>query len=75
MSSISSVAPTASPAKSFESFGDFLRNDPATKNLIEKGIGSGSVCSINLSDLPLDIELDVQPSANETATVSTRKVK
>lgn len=74
MSSTPSVTSTAPTAKSFGSFEDFLRSNPQTKNLIEQSVRTGSVCSINLSDLPLDIELDAQPIASESTTI-TRKVK
>ena len=73
MSSTPSVTSTPT-AKSFGSFEDFLRCNPQTKNLIEQSVRTGSVCSINLSDLPLDIELDTQPVASESTTVA-RKVK
>ena len=76
MSSTSTSTPTPeSSATPFASFMDFLQSNPQTKNLIDQGVRTGSVCSINLSDMPLDIELDAQVSPVEKAQVGTRKVK
>lgn len=72
----STPAPTSdSSATPFASFVDFLKSNPQTKNLIDQGVRTGSVCSINLSDMPLDIELDAHVAPAEKSQVGTHKVK
>lgn len=72
----STPAPTSdSSVTPFASFVDFLQSNPQTKHLIDQGVRAGSVCSINLSDMPLDIELDAQVVPAEKSHVGTRKVK
>lgn len=72
---MSSTSTSESSATPFANFIDFLQSNPKTKHLIDQGVRTGSVCSINLSDMPLDIELEAQAAPEEKSQVGVRKVK
>lgn len=78
-STLSAVGNTSpSSAEGFSNLKDFLKDNPQIQGIIEQGIRAGSVCSINLSDLSLDTDLDPRPqvpASSPGSSVPGSKVK
>lgn len=71
-STLSAVGNTStSSAEGFSNLKDFLKDNPQIQGIIEQGIRAGSVCSINLSDLSLDTDLDPRPQVSASSPGSS----